>query len=98
MVAKIFRKGFEENLGPGNIPPLNLTRKLGIESLIELADVMGVKSYLAQLKGLSSMLFNSHLADVHLPYISEHPHQTTLSSQCTGMENSWSFMGQDQAK
>lgn len=45
-MVKIFRKGFEENFGFGNIFFFNFIRKLGIESLIELVDVMGVKFYL----------------------------------------------------
>ena len=100
-VAKILRKGFQGDLRPRNTPPLNLARKLGIENLIESPDVMDVKILLTTLGKASSVLhfFNFFVWLMFPCHIFQNTaDQMTLSSQCNGMENSWAFMGQDQAK
>lgn len=100
-VAKILRKGFQGDLRPGNTPPLNLARKLGIEDLIELPDVMDVEVLLTTLGKASSVSRFFHFF-VWLTFpchiFQNTADQMTLSSQCNGIENPWAFMGQDQAK
>lgn len=100
-VANILRKGFQGDLRPGNTPPLNLARKLGIENLIELPDVMDVEVLLTTLGKASSVSrFLNFFVWLTFPchMFQNTADQMTLSSQCNGIENPWAFMGQDQAK